>query len=304
MGITNLRLYRITGEKFYRDKAEKIFFRFKSNFQFFNNHYLWSYWNPFYEKDILFDSNTCKHWVGVHGFRPFYQAIEVSQVVEAYHTGVVFDSTDIQRIINTNLDVMWNKNTEHPGYIMSTGQLADISKKNENRSRGTLWNSLEDFSQTILNLDRKENEGDYASKEIGDKIQQAYFDSIVVKTPPSFRRKYAEGRPVIVKDVLFGNSPDLRYTGVIPYIIKPGQNSFVIAKSITTGNLTIGLYSRDGNTKIKSIYEGKIIGDGLKGFRMIKWDGTDPDKKMTFKGDYIVRWTLNGKNRNCAVTIE
>ena len=306
MGITNLRLYRITGDQFYRDKAEKLFFRLKSNFQFFNNHYLWSYWNPFYEKDILFDSNTCKHWVGVHGFRPGYQAIEVSQIIEAYHTGVVFDSTDIQRIINTNLDVMWNKSTEHPEYIMSTGQRPDSLQNKDVQSRGTLWGSLEDFSQTIQNLNRKENEGDYASKDIGGKIQQAYFDSIVVKTPPSFKRKYADGRPIIVNDVPFGNSPDLRYTGVIPYIIKPGENSYVIAKSITTGNLTVDLYTKDGSTKIRTMYSGKIIGDGdgLKGFQMIKWNGTDPNKKFTFKGDYLVRWTLNGKYRNCAITIE
>jgi len=37
---------------------------------------------------------------------------------------------------------------------------------------------------------------------------------------------------------------------------------------------------------------------------MIKWDGRDPEKKMTFKGDYLVRWTLNGKYRDYAIQID
>lgn len=55
LGITNLRLYRITKDEFYRDKAEKLFYRMKTNFQYFDDHYAWHYWVPFYEGDILFE---------------------------------------------------------------------------------------------------------------------------------------------------------------------------------------------------------------------------------------------------------
>ncbi|MEP7110471.1 MAG: hypothetical protein ABI760_20925 [Ferruginibacter sp.] len=309
MGITNLRLYRITGDNFYRDKAEKLFFRLKSNFQFFDNHYVWNYWSPFYEKDISYDSNRCNHWVNAHKYRAGYQAIEVSQIAEAYHTGVVFDSNDIQRIINTNLDVMWNKNREHLEFIMSTGRHPDsLDRNGENAvaGSGTLWSSLSDFSQVILDLSQRGNERTKASNDIGDKIQLAYFNNIVVKRHPGFRRKYAEGRPVTVRDVSLGNSPDLNFVGVIPYIIKRGQHSFVIAKSRNSGNLVIDIYSADGATKIKTIYHGSIIGDddGLRGFRITRWDGIDPDGKIEFKGEYLVRWTLNGKYRDYAIKIE
>jgi hypothetical protein len=308
LGITNLRMYRITGEKHYRDKAEKLFFRMKSNFQFFDNHYVWNYWSPFYEKDIFFDSNRCIHWVGVHPYRPGYQSIEVAQIAEAYHTGVVFDSSDIQRIINTNLDVMWNKSMEHPEFIMSTGRQPDTLDKNHENAvagRGALWSSLSDFSQTILDLHRREYEKREAPGSIGDKIQQAYFDSIIIKRVPDFKRKYSEGRPIIVKNAPLGNSPDLNYAGVIPYVFKRGQKVYVVVKSTASGDLTIDLFSRDGKTKIKTIHEGPITGDsdGIKGFFMMKWDGVDPDKKITFKGDYIIRWTLNGKYRDYAIEI-
>ena len=309
LGVTHLRLYRITGETIYRYKAEKLFFRLKSNIQFFNNHYVWNYWSPFYEKDIDFEHRKPNHWVNVHPYRPGYQAIEVSQIVEAYHTGVVFDSTDIQRILNTNLDVMWNKNMEHPEFISSTGRHPDPTDKNGETAvpyRGMLWNALGDFSQTILDLYRRELEGNPDPKSIGEKIQQAYFDGILAKRQPGFRRNYAEGRPVIVKDVPMGNSPNMNYVGVIPYRIKHGYPALVVAKSDTSGNLTIDLYSRNGKTKIKTIHEGFLAGDGdgLRGFHMIKWDGRDPEKKMTFKGDYLVRWTLNGKYRDYAIQID
>jgi len=308
LGVTNLRLYRITGETVYRDKAEKLFFRLKSNIMFFNNHYVWNYWSPFYENDI--DSATMKpnHWVNVHPYRPGYQAIEVSQIAEAYHTGVVFDSTDIQRIINTNLDVMWNKNREHPEFIIATGQHPHPSDKNEENAvagRGTLWSSLGDFSQTILDLYRQELKGSAGSKDVEVKIQQAYFETIIAKIPPDFSRRYSPGRPVVVKEVPLGNSPDMNYVGVIPYIIKHGQKAFVVVKSSSSGELTIDLYSRNGKTKITTLHHASITGDGdgLKGFLITTWDGIDPDKKMTFKGDYLVRWTLNGKYRDYAIQI-
>src|ERR1700733_12951749 len=86
------------------------------------------------------------------------------------------------------------------------------------------------------------------------------------------------------------------YTGVIPHVIKHGKNSFIVAKSPVSGTLFTDLYSRDGKNKLKTLSEGPIKGDGdgMKGFKMIKWNGIDPDRKITFKGDYLVRWTLNG----------
>ena len=308
LGITNLRLYRITGSSFYRDKAEKLFFRLKSNIQFFNDHYVWNYWSPFYEKDIDFEHNKPNHWVNVHPYRPGYQAIEVSQIVEAYHTGVVFDSTDIQRIINTNLGVMWNKSTTHPEFIISTGQQPDPSNRNEENAiagRGMLWSSLADFSPTVLELERQEYQGK-TSKDIEDKIQEAYFSNIIAKRTPGFSRRYSQGRPVVVKAAPMGNSPVMNYVGVIPYRIKKGQKASVVAKSNLSGDLTVDLYSRNGKTKIRTIHHGPITGDrdGIKGFLIIQWDGTDPEKKMTLKGDYLVRWTLDGKYRDYAIKIE
>ncbi len=53
------------------------------------------------------------------------------------------------------------------------------------------------------------------------------------------------------------------------------------------------------------LYDGDIIGgtDGHEGFRMIKWDGTDPDGQENFAGDYIIRWMLEDGYRDYAVKV-
>ena len=109
-----LRLYRITGDKFYRDRAEKIYFTAKSHFQYFDNHYCWNYYEPLYPGDVDLEKKDTRHGVWVHPWRSGYTAREVEDIAEAYHYGIVFDEQDIKRIINTNLNVMWNKDKVNP----------------------------------------------------------------------------------------------------------------------------------------------------------------------------------------------
>lgn len=62
----------------------------------------------------------------MHPYRN-YQKREVAQIVEAYHCGIAFDKTGIERILRTNLEVMWNgdridpkfRNSDvtRPGYV-------------------------------------------------------------------------------------------------------------------------------------------------------------------------------------------
>ena len=50
----------------------------------------------------------------------------MANIVEAYHTGVVFDETDIRRIVNTNLKVMWNGSLEEPAFRNSNATLPGV----------------------------------------------------------------------------------------------------------------------------------------------------------------------------------
>ncbi|MSR82726.1 MAG: hypothetical protein EXS58_07335 [Candidatus Latescibacteria bacterium] len=112
MGLIALRLYRLTGEEKFRERAWRIFCQFKSRLQYFDNHYVWNYWEPQGLWD-LDEAGQVRHWVNVHPHRN-YQAREVAFIAEAYHTGIVFDQMDLERILRTNLEVMWNGNAAEP----------------------------------------------------------------------------------------------------------------------------------------------------------------------------------------------
>ncbi|MBK8884223.1 MAG: hypothetical protein IPN67_18230 [Bacteroidales bacterium] len=159
-----LRLYRITGDKIYHDRAEKIYITAKSHFQYFDNHYCWNYYEPLYPGDVDMNKRDTRHGVWVHPWRSGYTAREVEDIAEAYHYGIVFDEQDIKRIINTNLEVMWNKDTVNPRFRSSNGLggdsdttgLADFQRawghSNVTKNSGELWTGLLDFDQNIRDL--------------------------------------------------------------------------------------------------------------------------------------------------------
>src|ERR1035437_7068946 len=178
-GIVCLKMMRITGDKYYRDKAQRIFFTAKSHFQYFDNHYCWNYFDPQYKGDVDVARNNTRHWVDVHMWRSGYQASEVDKIAEAYQYGIVFDEQDIKRIINTNLNVMWNKDKVNPKFINSNGLGADgdtvglagfkraYGHSNVVKNSGELWTGLLDFDQTVRDL--------YELRFKGDKNSDAYI---------------------------------------------------------------------------------------------------------------------------------
>jgi hypothetical protein len=305
-----LLLNRITGDKLFWNRAEKIYFTAKSHFQYFDNHYCWNYWEPLAPGDVDLERKATRLWVGVHPWRSGYQAGEVGKIVEAYHYGMVFDEQDIQRIINTNLNVMWNKDKVNPKFINSNGLgayddtsglgsfKATYGHSNVAKNAGELWTSLLDFDQTIREL--------YELRFKKDEKSSRYirYKNTVLKNPPSFKRKYAKGE-VTVPVVNFTECKDLYCAVVLPHIITKGEKSIIICKSWISGELQIDLYSTD-NKKIKNLYRGNIEGTkeiGGKVFITI-WDGKDPAKKATYKGDYKIRWTIGNGYREFPITIK
>jgi len=301
-GIVCIKLYRLTKDKFYRDRAVSIFFTAKSHFQYFDDHYCWNYWEPLYPGDVNLERKNTRHGVWVHPWRSGYQASEVGKIAEAYHYGIVFDEQDIKRIINTNLNVMWNKDMENPKYISSNGLGADgdtsglaafqraYGHSNVAKNSGELWTGLLDFNQTIRDLSAvrfKDNPEAY----------QRYM-SRWKENPPSFKRKHVMGK-VIVPEITFTESRDLDLAAVLPHIVPKDGKSIIICKSWNPGELQIDLYSKSGK-KLSNLYTGNINKERTF---FITWDGKDPKGKSKFKGDYKIRWTINGGYREFPVVI-
>ena len=303
-----LRLHRITGEKFYRDKAEKVYFWVKSRFQYFDDHYTWSYWEPFGPWDIDLKRKTTRHWVGVHAYRSGYQAGEVRMIAEAYHYGMVFDQRDMQRIINTNLKVMWNSDKENPEFINSNGRGKEKSTEgvegfrkrwghsNATKNAGQLWTGLLEFDQTIRDLYEVQ-----LKKRTGrGRRSQLYYENVTKKEPPSFRRKHVKGA-VNVPKFEFTECADISMAAVLPQTISRGEKTIIANKAFKAGELEIALYSKDGKKKIKQLHKGRVRVDQIF---VMEWDGTDPATKQKYAGDYTIRWTLNEGYRQRPITIQ
>jgi hypothetical protein len=297
-----LRLWRITKDKVYWNKAEKIFYTAKSHFQFHDNHYCWNYFEPLTPGDVDLAKMDTRHGIWVHPWRSGYQASEIDKIVEAYHYGMVFDKQDIERIINTNLKVMWNGDKVNPKFIGSNGLGADgdtvglasfkktYGHSNVVKNSGELWTGLLDFDQTIRDL----YELQFKDKNSLEYIRYKYKYS----NPPSFKRKYAKD-DVTVPVINFTESKDLYCAVALPHKIAKGSKTILVCKSMKGGDLQIDLYSKEGQ-KICNLHSGKI---GENTF-IKEWDCKDPAKKATFKGDYNIRWTTSGGYREFPIVIE
>jgi hypothetical protein len=236
----------------------------KSRFQLIDDHYVWNYWEPFSAGDIDVPANKTRHWIGVHPNRP-YQASEVHQIVEAYHTGVVFDRTDIERIVNTNLKVMWNGDRETPKFRNSNG--APIEKQ----TAGELWTGLQEFDQTVRDL----HEGQLSKGRGGVEgdIGRAYFENVVKKTPPGFARKYASDLKT-KGNFLLHHCPDIFFAAALE------SGKLLLATVATPGELEIAVYSADGKEKLKTLEKRR-----RGAIAIFRWDNPQPCR---------IRWTFNG----------
>jgi len=303
-GQVFLRLYRLTAKKAYRDRAQRIYFTFKSHFQYFNGHYCWNYFEPLTPADVDLVKKDTKHGVWVHPFRSGYQAGEVEKIAEAYHYGIVFDEQDMKRIISTNLNIMWNKDRQNPRFINSNGQGAERDTTGaggfksvyghgaEAKNTGELWTGLLDFDQTIRDL--------YALKfkNPNKSDERLAYESSLIGNPPGFKRKYVH-TPVNVPLIDFSESKELYLATVLPHHIPKGKSSMLISKSWQPGILQIDLYSKN-NKLLSNLFNGKV---GENTF-IFTWDGKDPAKKMFFKGEYKVRWTIGTGYREFPVRID
>jgi hypothetical protein len=304
VGEVCLRIHRITGEQFYWDRAEHIYFTAKSNFQYFDDHYCWNYYEPRYPGDVDMERKETRHGVWIHPWRSGYQAGEVGKIAEAYHYGMVFDKQDIQRIINTNLKVMWNQDMDNPKFINSNGLgadgdttgLADFQRRyghsNVSKNAGQLWTGLVDFDQTVRDLYEKQLEGKEESP------RYIHYKNTVLKNPPGFKRKFANN-DIKVPEINFTESKDLYLATVLPHIVPEDSESIIICKSWNPGELRIDLYSRE-NEKLTNLYTGNL--EEQRTF-LITWDGTDPESNDKYSGEYKIRWSINGGHREFPIVI-
>ncbi|HUU16182.1 MAG TPA: hypothetical protein VMW72_03445 [Sedimentisphaerales bacterium] len=141
-----IAMYDVTRKPVYRERAEKWFRLMKSRMKTRQDgtYFVWNYWDPAGTWDCKADGSP-KHWVGVHPNGGYY-GIDVEAIVTAFEHGLVFTKEDIQRLIATNRDFMWNQQVTGAKFQRIDGGQPDPRWRN---SPGVLWTALVPYDETL-----------------------------------------------------------------------------------------------------------------------------------------------------------
>ena len=316
VGLCALRLYRITGDAKYRDKAQKIFAFEKSRMLLVDDsYYVWNYWEAFYPGDVDLAKKDTLHWMNVHGHRN-YQAEQAEMCVEAYHTGLVFDKTDIERMTHTNLKVMWNGAKADPQWINSNGRLPEPKYSEEQlkaiaaenaaapEKAGTLWTCLLDFDQTARDLyELRFKNANPRDAQLA--IRKAYYENVTARRPVGFERRYCAEKDARVFDFPFHSCKSLTVATVLPSVVKNGSKAILLSKCRIPQEVEVALYSADGKMRVSSIYKGKVEGapDGHAGILIVPWDPSSAAQSKPLQGPFRIRWTGVDGYREFPITV-
>ena len=144
-----IAMYDVTGKKIYRDHAEKWWRVMKSRMKprERGKYVVWDYWDPAGPWDYKPDGST-KHWVGVHPNGGYYD-VDVEGIIAAYEHGLVFTRTDVDRLIATNRDFMWNREVKGAKFQRIDG--GDLEERWKD-SPGVLWTALVPYDNTLRNV--------------------------------------------------------------------------------------------------------------------------------------------------------
>ena len=121
-----LALYRVTGKDEYFQRAVQLGVRFKRTLRLDSgDRYRWHYWDPAGEWDRKSDDpKQWKHWIGAE-HRAGYHNLTVAMAVALYDHGVVFNKADMQRFVNTQMQVCWNGSVDKPLFKRTDGKPAE-----------------------------------------------------------------------------------------------------------------------------------------------------------------------------------
>ncbi len=140
-----LAMHDVTGKPVYQERAEQWFRLMKSRLKTRDGgkYFVWDYWNPAGPWDYKPDGSP-QHWIGVHPNGGYY-AIDVEGMVAAFEHGLVFSRDDLQRLIATNRDFMWNQQLNGARFQRIDGGAADPRWRD---SPGLLWTALVPYDET------------------------------------------------------------------------------------------------------------------------------------------------------------
>jgi len=144
-----LSLHDVTGKAIYRERAVAWFALMKSRLKTREDgkYFVWNYWEPAGPWDYQPDGST-RHWVGVHPNGGYY-AIDLEAITDAFEHHLVFTASDLNRLIATNRDFMWNQQLIGAQFQRIDGGPPDPRWKN---FPGVLWTALVPHDDTLRKI--------------------------------------------------------------------------------------------------------------------------------------------------------
>lgn len=141
-----IAMHDVTKKPVYRERAAQWARQMKARMRLRENgkYYVWNYWDPAGPWDYQPDGSA-KHWIGVHPNGGYYE-IDVEGIVTAYEHGLVFTKAEIDRLIATNRDFMWNGKVAGAAFQRIDGGEPDPRWKN---SPGALWDALVPYDRRL-----------------------------------------------------------------------------------------------------------------------------------------------------------
>jgi len=141
-----IAMFDVTKKPIYRDRAKKWWQVMKSRIKSQENgkFIAWNYWEPAGPWDYKPDGST-KHWVGVHPNGGYY-TVDVTSMVDAYEHGLVFTREDLNRLVSTNRDFMWDQHVVGAKFNRIDGGGPDVRWKD---SPGVLWTALTPYDSKL-----------------------------------------------------------------------------------------------------------------------------------------------------------
>ncbi len=134
-----LALHDATGKSVYREHAKKWWRVMKSRMKTREEgkYFVWNYWDPAGPWDFKADGSP-RHWVGVHPNGGYYN-LDLEGIVTAFEHGLVFTREDMNKLIATNRDFMWNHQVEGAKFQRIDGGEVNARWK---ETPGCLWTAL------------------------------------------------------------------------------------------------------------------------------------------------------------------
>ncbi len=144
-----LAMFDVTRAPVYRERAEAWWRVMRSRMKLREDgkYFVWNYWDPAGPWDYKPDGST-RHWVGVHPNGGYY-AVDVGAIADAHRHGLVFTKPDMDRLIATNRDFMWNQSLSDPKFRRIDGEAADPRWKD---SPGLVWTGLVPYDPTLRRI--------------------------------------------------------------------------------------------------------------------------------------------------------